>query len=203
VRFCVAVGTRYGGGTIALHWDGDSWTIVPTPNEPAPAQSFLRDVSCLSARFCMATGHSFIDTRIYPAYPGGARTMAQVWDGRVWSIVPTPNGGTPYDNNSLAGVSCRSARECTAAGSWAEPTRFGPAPASAVLQEWNGRAWRMVAVPTPPIPVGQPPALGGVLEGISCPANPCVAVGESYWSDPGPFGYLSRTFVVGQGRLSR
>ncbi len=38
-----------------------------------------------------------------------------VWDGSVWSIVPSPNAGTSDD--VLEAVSCPSVSECVAVGS--------------------------------------------------------------------------------------
>jgi hypothetical protein len=37
-----------------------------------------------------------------------------VWNGSVWSIVPSPNAGTIYDE--LRSVSCVSASDCVAVG---------------------------------------------------------------------------------------
>jgi hypothetical protein len=40
--------------------------------------------------------------------------LVMVWDGTVWSIVPSPNAGTIFDG--LFSVSCLSASDCVAVG---------------------------------------------------------------------------------------
>lgn len=59
---CTAVG--YSAGpvpvTLAMRWNGTSWTLQPTA-DPTDAQSSdrqLEGVSCLSATACRAVGHS-------------------------------------------------------------------------------------------------------------------------------------------------
>src|SRR4051812_46003904 len=44
---CVGV-----GGSLAEHWDGISWTIVPTASDPAADSSSLNDVSCTAPTDC-------------------------------------------------------------------------------------------------------------------------------------------------------
>jgi len=89
------------------------WHVVPSPNAgTATSDNFLQGVSCAAAAACTAVGE----------YSAGGRdvTLAEAWNGRAWSVVPSP---TPRSITAgLHAVSCpapaamRSAR-CPAAGS--------------------------------------------------------------------------------------
>ena len=63
--------------TLALHWNGVQWSIIPTPNGPG-GNSLLRDIAVLSSNDIWAVG----DT--------GTSTLALHWDGSQWSVVSTP-----------------------------------------------------------------------------------------------------------------
>lgn len=120
--------------------------------------SFLSSVSCPGPSRCMAVG-AFTD-------PGGqARTLAERWDGRGWSIVPTADtGGAQSDE--LRGVSCASATSCAAVG---DAQGFSVP----MAEEWNGASWAVEPVPLPP------DGRDATLAGVSCPtAVDCLAVGS-------------------------
>jgi len=106
---CVAVGYRNTGSateTLTMVWNGSVWSIVPSPN-PGTRYDRLYSVSCVSASDCVAVGQTDIGDYLY-------ETLVMVWDGIEWSIVPSPNPGTRYDE--LDSVSCVSASECVAVG---------------------------------------------------------------------------------------
>lgn len=109
---CWAVGTYFTGThnygqTLIEHWDGNSWTIVPSPNATTTNSNVLSAVACASASECWAVG----------SYNNGsaAQTLIERWNGTSWAIVPSPNNGT--QSNALSGVTCSSASECWAVGS--------------------------------------------------------------------------------------
>jgi hypothetical protein len=88
---------------------------------------------------------------------------------RRWALAPAPRS-TLID--SLAAVSCSSARACTAVGS-------GAAPGPIAAERWDGKRWQVVRLPTPP------KAIASELGGVSCVnAGACEAVG---FSDTGSF----------------
>src|SRR5262249_43782175 len=106
---CIAVGHRADPAgaqvTLAEAGNGTSWSVLNTPNPPGAQISGLSDVSCTSATFCIAVG-SFSTS-------AGGGPLAEVWDGRSWSIQQTPalsHGG------SLNGLACTSASSCVAVG---------------------------------------------------------------------------------------
>jgi len=84
--------------TLAERWDGSTWTIQPTPYQPA-----LFGVSCATLTACTAVGH----------YPDG--TIAEGWDGSRWSVDATSENLTNR-TGILSGVSCTKANACVAVG---------------------------------------------------------------------------------------
>lgn len=83
-----AVGLAFTQGlsrrTMALHWDGQEWKLVPTPN-PQPEANSLRGVSSISSSIAWAAGSQF---------PGGVQqTLAAKWDGSKWTTISTEDTG--------------------------------------------------------------------------------------------------------------
>ena len=209
-RFCVAVGFKKipdnGSG---VTWIGDqavvdvlhgrTWHLESAPNmssqkidydtslfgsPPAASdQGQLLGVSCVTAKFCIATG------------TGGSWTdylLVDTYNGKTWSAgfpqqrfplaeAPAPVS-MPYPigrgATQLAGVSCTSAEFCAAAGIWENPALDGgPAcpcvygPAFPFVETFNGNSWSVAASPNPP---------GGALDAVSCISQTfCVAVSGS------------------------
>ena len=153
--FCVAVGFE-GRGTSQVaplieRWSGSSFTTVSSPATPGAA---LSGVACSSASNCLAVGRV------------GLNTYAEDWNGRAWRMVATPSP-QKSGNDILNGVACPTSASC-----WAVGLRNGGTPALAALVEhWDGRAWRVVAAPSP---------AGSELAGISCATTvDCWAVGAN------------------------
>lgn len=159
---CAAVGEYVDGSsvlrTLALAWDGASWTIVPTPNNnPGTDPNRLWSVSCVSPTSCFAIGStgSF-----------GSETLAMTWDGTIWTILLSPN---PAAENYLEWVSCVSSTECVVVGVGIDNTNVG----SSLVLTWNGTMWTEISVAN----VGTE---DDMLVGVSCAASySCMAVGYS------------------------
>jgi hypothetical protein len=88
-----AVGTSIPTGasstaftTLTMRWNGRTWSRIPSPNAPAPAdQTTLLGVSSVPGTGSVwAVGYS-LDTSV------GSRTYSQRWDGTAWSVVATPS----------------------------------------------------------------------------------------------------------------
>jgi hypothetical protein len=80
--------------TLALHWDGTSWSNVPTPH---PSRySRLRSVDAAASDDVWAIGEI---TR-----QGKQRTLTQHFDGTSWQSVPSPNEGLTVDYMSDVSV---------------------------------------------------------------------------------------------------
>jgi hypothetical protein len=163
VSECTAAGDFYNSAgeyfTLVERWNGSQWSIHPTPNPAGTTGSRLFGVSCTSAQACTAAGSFYsASTEL---------TLVERWNGSQWSIQPTPNpAGTTVSR--LAGVSCPSARACTAVGT------FGNSAGeySALAERWNGSQWSIQPTPNP---TG---TFASVLDGVSCTsARACTAVG--------------------------
>ncbi len=155
---CTAVGSVSNAPeTLVESWNGTAWSVVPSPN-PGSGDNILYGVSCVSATACTAVGVS-----IQKVTGGGRRskTLVESWNGTAWSVVPSPNPGS--GNDSLFGVSCVSATDCTAVGS---------SDNTALVESWNGTAWSVVPSPNAA-------GSGNELLAVSCvSATACTAVGE-------------------------
>ena len=161
---CMAVGHSFGSAerTLAESWDGSAWSVVPTPNAGDTTNplisNVLNAVSCVSAQACTAVGEY--------VGPGAWHTLIESWDGSAWSIVPSPNV-SPSLGNYLDGVSCLSARFCTAVGSFI--SGHGD---ETLVESWDGSRWSIVPSPD----TGY---IDGLLQ-VSCTSpSACTAVGES------------------------
>jgi hypothetical protein len=136
-----------------------TWKVVSTPIPAGAEISALSAVSCTSARACTAAGSQSASA----ATPIGP--LAERWTGSRWRIqtTPLPKGSA---SGNFYGVSCASARACTAVGTafYAKGSRNVN-----LAEAWNGTAWRVQTVPN----------LGdGALYAVSCTsARACTAVG--------------------------
>jgi len=156
--------TGVASGTLAERWNGTRWRIQSTPN-PSVGGWFLNAVSCTSPSACTAVGGRLAST----PRPGLA-TLAERWNGRTWSIQPTPNP-PGRDLKVLDGVACTSRSSCMAVGAEVDPVTGENL--GTLAERWNGRTWRIV--PTfKPAPTGP----NAALSGVACTsASACTAVG--------------------------
>jgi hypothetical protein len=116
------------GRTLAMHWDGARWRLVPTPNVGSAANQ-LYAVTAVAPDDVWAVGES----------PQGALTLH--FDGSAWSIVANPAGGA--GDAELRGVAARSATNVWAVGSSGGRT---------LAEHWNGSTWSIVPTPNGPKP---------------------------------------------------
>jgi hypothetical protein len=161
---CMAVGGSGNSSdvtsTLAESWDGARWSVVPSPN-PVTGGDAFRGVSCASKDACMAVGFSGSSNGVHT-------TLAESWNGRRWSVLPSPNPVT--GNNFFNGVSCVSAAACTAIGVSGNSTGV----TSTLIQSWDGRRWSVVPSPNPG------PGFTW-LDGVSCAAaDACNATGHYF-----------------------
>jgi hypothetical protein len=158
-----AVGSA-GTGTLIVHWDGRTWKRVPSP---APAGSALTGVAVASARDAWAVGGNLILhwngtawTQV-PSPGGGLTGVAAVsaddawavggnlilhWNGKAWRLVHSPQPPSGKFGDALMGVAATSPSNAWAVGC----TDGCPVGGSSVIERWQGRSWKQVAVPTRP-----------------------------------------------------
>jgi len=82
--------------TLIEHWDGASWTVVPSPNVGPNSQyqsNKLYGVTAVSPTDLWAFGSFF-----FADGSGQQNTLLLHWDGTTWSINPSPN---PQHNPSF------------------------------------------------------------------------------------------------------
>ncbi len=158
---CWAVGSAPQQPLIE-EWTGSAWTMVTSPTTPGSVNNSLDSVTCISPINCWAVG-------VYGGVANGLNTLAEQWNGVLWSVVSTPNPSTTY-SNILRSVSCTSANQCWAFG-WDNDSTFPPA----LVEEWTGAAWTVVSV------TGA--AGAGEMTGVTCwSSTECWAVGTAYES---------------------
>ncbi len=145
--------------------DGDralaeNWSLRWQLQEPAfpsgAIASGLQTVSCAGPDTCAAVGLSEFSGSVF-------EPVAETWNGKTWTVQNTPS---PTVSN-LSGVSCTSAKACTA---------VGDADSGGVLEtlaeRWNGTTWADQATPNP---AG---ATRSFLTAVSCSSGTaCTAVG--------------------------
>src|SRR5205085_3421309 len=88
----------------------------------------------------------------------------------AWTIQPTPSPTGAQGDIGLFGVSCTSARACTAFGD----NRINADTGMTLEERWDGTAWTIETTPNPTS------ATRSSLEGVSCAsATACTATGFS------------------------
>jgi len=170
---CVAVGENWSLDvhtrvTLAELWDGKSWSPMTTPNPPGLDEgwqhewyAFFLGVSCTPNEDCVAVGR-------YRDPGETVKPLAENWDGSEWVITPLsePAGAT---DARLESVSCSSAANCVAVGSFRDATNVQ----KTLAEHWDGSAWTIQPTPIPAS------ASASRLMGVSCPTSTtCVAVGS-------------------------
>ena len=122
------------GFTLILHWNGTSWSRVPSPN-PSTSNNVFYSISPVTASDIWAVGSSTDDASSM------ARPLIAHWDGAHWTQV---TGATPGISSGLNGVAVVSSNDVWAVGAYV--------PANSQVQHtlvehWNGTAWTQVTSP--------------------------------------------------------
>ena len=147
-----AVGVRGNGvvHTLIEHWDGRRWSVVRSPSPPGANGTGpfagLHAVSAISATDAWAAGESGGSARA-PA----TRTLIEHWNGRRWTIVPSPNvrAARGVINDMLSGISASRRDDVWAVGLWGvRPRVSGSTGDHSLALHWDGRSWSRVATPT-------------------------------------------------------
>jgi hypothetical protein len=125
------------GETLILHWDGSAWSLVPSPNVGTD-YSYLEGVAAVSANDVWAVGSYWNGSTAF-------QTLILHWDGRVWSVIPSPNvdtNGSIPNGNVLNGVAVVSTKDVWVAGYWSGPSGY-----QTLILHWDGSAWDIVPSP--------------------------------------------------------
>ncbi len=159
---CFAVGSYTINNrvrTLIDHWDGKHWALAARPRPAGATSSELHAVSCASPSSCYAVGTATVTG-------SGLQTLAVRWNGGQWSVTSTP-ARNHARVNQLDGVSCPTATNCFAVGTYIRGQPVRP-----LIEHWDGASWSLVASPTTAI---------GVLRGVSCVSTTnCYAAGTPH-----------------------
>ena len=172
---CFAVGNftnGYGDMTLIEHWNGTLWLTMPSPNLLSLQDNILSGVTCTSGPQCFAVGAYTNQTANGNFY----QTLIEQWDGKTWSIAPSPNinPDSTQANNQLLSVTCTSATNCFAVGYYSTGTYYpGSYRPEAFIEQWNGTSSSLF--PSPNISATQDNSLYVCLTCIL--ATNCFAVG--------------------------
>jgi hypothetical protein len=94
-----AVGSVFVGGvvgldaaadheTVILHWDGQRWQLVPSPDPATGPGGFLNDIRAVTA---VSPDNAWAVGDYTPGTATPYHNMLLHWDGQSWTQVPTPD----------------------------------------------------------------------------------------------------------------
>jgi hypothetical protein len=157
-----------GFRTLIEHWDGTSWTVVPSPHPGTFSE--LEAIRAFSPTSIFAVGQAD------PKNMGLTRkTLILHYNGTRWTTVRSPSPG--FDND-LFGVRWVSAKDA-----WAVGTAFNRADrGKTLILRWNGTRWRRVTSPNP--------AADDELSGVAATSA------KDAWAVGGTSGKHVHTFVL-------
>ncbi len=119
--------------TLAMHWDGSTWTVTSTPNPASGAGNHLKKVVAVSPNQLWAVG-------------GHSRSFVLRWDGTAWGQVPLPpinNRGFTDVNNDLQDIAVVAGNDIWMVGS-VDALNGG---SWTLTVHWDGTQWRQIPSP--------------------------------------------------------
>jgi hypothetical protein len=130
-----------GTSTLILHWNGNAWTTVPSPD--LGTAYYITGVAAVSARSAWAVGYTSIVNGTITS------TLILHWNGATWTRVPSPN----HEVGEITGVAATPAGTawavgCTGGCFTADGHGLLSTSATLILR-WNGTAWTRVPSPNP------------------------------------------------------
>jgi hypothetical protein len=125
--WAVGFGRTFSDGTQALimHWNGSTWTAVPTPK--LSVDNYLNDVSVLSPTDAWAAGYTIppnLDIQPYYLH----------WNGSFWAEVPSPHLSSTH--NYLTSIAVSSENLVYAGG-----YRTVNGQVVTFVERWDGTQW--------------------------------------------------------------
>jgi len=121
--------------SLAEHWNGTKWALVPTqnPGTGSTVFNYVMSVAATSASNAWAVG-------MHSTSQEGTLTLIEHWNGTNWTQVPSPSPGGTLHIDWLLGVTATSATDAWAVGRTHSKT---------LIEHWNGTAWTQVPSPNP------------------------------------------------------
>jgi hypothetical protein len=139
-----AVGSVAEYQTFTEHYDGNTWSVVPSPS-PGAGFNILFGVVALAPNNVWAAG--YFTEQVNSTRPD--KTLIEHWDGTSWKIVPSPNIGphSVYQSNELWGITAVSANDIWVFGAFFAAD--GSEQQSTLVMHWTGTGWTIVPSPDP------------------------------------------------------
>jgi hypothetical protein len=135
---------------VIQHWNGTQWSAIPAA-KPSGSTTALEAVVALASNDVWAVGSL--------SAAGVSQPLIERWDGTAWKVVGSPAlpGMTQSALHAVTGVP--STDQLWAVGSQLKTPRESFA--QALIEQWDGTAWKVVA--GPPLPSG---AFASWLSGV-------------------------------------
>jgi hypothetical protein len=131
-----------GYQTLIEHFDGTSWSIVPSPNDPKHLSSLLYGVSGFSSTDAWAVG----TTTDCPTCTNRGRPFAVHWDGSAWTEVAVPRDGPTAQYLSGVSVDPANPDDVWMVG-WVDSTGIRGETTGIYSEHWNGRRFKIIGLP--------------------------------------------------------
>jgi hypothetical protein len=125
----------YPSQTLAYHWNGTTWSQVPTPTPGGSA--YLNGVATTSPTNAWAVG----SISGGPGDTGNAVPLIEHWNGKTWK---QQFFSLPASSAQFTGVAATSA-----SNAWAVGWIGAQAPQDALIEHWNGKQWQRIPANTP------------------------------------------------------
>jgi hypothetical protein len=119
--------------TLILHWNGKTWTHVPSPSPGRLDELTAVGANSPSSAWAVGMGISS---------EGRQQTLTLHWNGKAWTRAASPTPGGTGTGDDLAGVTVSSPENA-----WAVGTTLSAAPPQPIILHWNGARWTTVATP--------------------------------------------------------
>jgi hypothetical protein len=127
-----AVGSG-GGQPLVEHWDGSTWSLVPTPT--FGNGGLFHKIAAIEPDDMWAVGFANAQQQ----------ALAEHWDGTAWTVVPTLNPGT--STNEFFDVAAAGPNDVWAVGIDGSVVG-GVFETAALIEHWDGTAWSLPPAPT-------------------------------------------------------
>jgi len=115
--------------TLTEHWNGTSWSLVPSPN-PDQDENQLHSIAGVASTDLWAVGGRGDGNTCCPV-----ESLIEHWNGTSWSVLSNPG------RNSLQGVTALATNNVWAVG-------LAAAGGGDIIEHWDGTAWTTVASPS-------------------------------------------------------
>lgn len=177
-------GTVVPTKTVAMHFDGQQWTVVPVP---VPLNGKVHDLRLGQGITAIATNDIWAVGNFASSSSVIERTLTEHWDGHSWKIVPSPNTGHAGSSNTLKGVSAVSSKDVWACGQTEDNSSFG---FENLIEHWDGTRWTIS-------PVARGNGFAGLSAMVAFPSGSVYAAGSDIASNS---ALVSVIFHTDQGK---